>query len=172
MARDGYHYNITFTNGASYTGFVRNGRLEGDGTITYPNGATSQGTRKEGKLHGVGTHTYANGIIFSGAWQNGEREGPGATIFPSGEIFTAEWSTNRPLEGGVMHFLNSSEVIIEYSLFIDYYLQVDPHYSSCTWAEALMNIAVVNKDATTHARKKRPQTSIRKTLLGYFKNIF
>ena len=56
---------ITWANGDTYTGDVKNGLPHGQGTLTWTNGARYSGEWKDFKYHGQGTFTYSDGSIYS-----------------------------------------------------------------------------------------------------------
>ena len=61
-----------YTNGDTYVGEWKNGKVNGQGAYTWPNGDKYVGEFKDGKLHGQGTHTQNDGTVLRGLWVDGK----------------------------------------------------------------------------------------------------
>lgn len=59
-------------DGSVYTGNIRNGAADGQGTMTYRDGSVDSGTWRNGALHGDGRST-TTGTVFIGRFDNGRR---------------------------------------------------------------------------------------------------
>ncbi len=61
---------ITYGDGATYTGETVDRLPNGQGTYTYPNGDKYVGEFKDGKRHGRGAYTFASGSVTTGIFEN------------------------------------------------------------------------------------------------------
>lgn len=84
-----------FTDGTRYDGGWKNGLEEGYGTCYYYNGDIYEGDWKKGLEEGYGTYYYYNGDVYEGHWENGCREGYGKYIFKDGTTMSGYWSNNE-----------------------------------------------------------------------------
>lgn len=69
--------SITFENRDRYTGTVKNGKPNGEGTYTTAKGEIRKGKFENGTAEGKGVFKYKDGSVFEGEWQNGEKIGKG-----------------------------------------------------------------------------------------------
>lgn len=75
--------------------------------ITYKNGDTYKGELKDGKFNGHGTYTWAKkeGNLlykYEGNWVDGHREGQGVGYYADGAIYEGQWGANGVACYGVM----------------------------------------------------------------------
>ena len=63
--------NLKLTNGNFYTGEMKNGDPNGQGTETFPNGQKYVGEFKDGKENGYGTYTWFDGEKYVGEHKDG-----------------------------------------------------------------------------------------------------
>jgi hypothetical protein len=56
--------------GSRYTGAMRDGKEDGQGTLVYPNGNSYEGEWRDGKPNGQGEFT-ASGVTLDGTWKDG-----------------------------------------------------------------------------------------------------
>ena len=56
-----------------YTGDVKNGKPDGQGTETFPDGSKYIGEFKDGSLNGQGTYTFSGGGKFVGEFKDDNR---------------------------------------------------------------------------------------------------
>ncbi|MGT2907000.1 hypothetical protein [Streptococcus dentiloxodontae] len=79
---------LTYDNGKiTYTGYVVNHRLNGQGTLTYANGDTYKGEFKNGVFQGQGTFTSNEGWTYTGNFKSGQAEGQGKLTTQDGVIY-------------------------------------------------------------------------------------
>jgi len=74
-----------------YSGEIRNGLADGQGTVTFPNGLIYIGSFEKGEYHGYGTFSLDQKIIYQGQYQAGQYHGQGVLNLPSGESYTGEF---------------------------------------------------------------------------------
>jgi hypothetical protein len=61
-----------------YTGYMRNGKRHGKGTIKWSNGQEYNGEWKDDKRHGTGFMSYnMNYSMYDGEWKDDKRHGKG-----------------------------------------------------------------------------------------------
>ena len=66
-----------WSNGDSFTGFFKDGRLF-MGTYTFAGGGKYSGMfNSDNQFHGTGRYFYADGAYYGGQWNNGEMQGRG-----------------------------------------------------------------------------------------------
>lgn len=93
-------------NGDVYVGEWRDGYSTGQGTCTYVNGNVYEGGWKKDMFDGEGTFTWANSVIFTGTWSNGNYYGPGTLSYPNGDIFKGEFAGNGLVSKGTCNYAN------------------------------------------------------------------
>ncbi|RYE13135.1 MAG: hypothetical protein EOP51_30290, partial [Sphingobacteriales bacterium] len=71
---------------ATYTGDVKNGMPDGEGSIVYENGISHKGSYSEGQFNGRGTMDYGSGSVFTGMFVNGIPT-KGLQRFPDGMTY-------------------------------------------------------------------------------------
>ncbi|WP_297421863.1 hypothetical protein [Clostridium sp.] len=82
-------------NSGKYTGTLKNGKREGNGTFTAGNGDVYKGEWKDDKANGQGTLNYANGDVYSGNYENGVRSGKGTFTWKSTkDQYNGDWSSD------------------------------------------------------------------------------
>lgn len=80
---------LTYDNGKiTYTGYVVNHRMNGQGKLTYENGDTYEGNFVDGVFEGQGTFTSNSGWTYQGEFKNGQPDGQGTLTAQNGEIYT------------------------------------------------------------------------------------
>ena len=60
----------TFSDGSTYVGEWKNGKMNGQGTFTGKTGSTYVGEWRNNKKHGRGTYRYPDGSKVDGIWRN------------------------------------------------------------------------------------------------------
>jgi len=86
---------ITFSDGTKYTGQIKNGKMDGQGTLTYPNGTIYVGMMKDGKMHGKGIKTFSNGDTYNGEWKNNLKDGFGTYKWVSGSWYQGYYKNDK-----------------------------------------------------------------------------
>ncbi len=84
----------------TFTGYLKDGVIEGQGTLNYNNGEKYVGEWKYGAFDGYGTFTYSNGDSYSGGWKKGNFDGNGTYTYSDGDRLVGEWK-NGNCEGQV-----------------------------------------------------------------------
>ena len=86
-----------------YQGQVKDGKLNGLGSLTYPDGSKYVGEYKDGKRHGQGTHTFGKGDFegdkYEGEYKGGIPNGQGTYTSSNGEKYKGEWKDEKPWNG-------------------------------------------------------------------------
>ena len=80
---------LTYDDGKiSYTGYVVNNRMNGQGKLTYENGDVYEGQFTNGVFNGQGTFTSSQGWSYSGSFKNGQADGQGTLKAKNEEVYT------------------------------------------------------------------------------------
>jgi len=87
--------NLKLTNGNFYTGEMKNGDPNGQGTETFPNGNKYVGEFKDGSPNGQGTETFPNGQKYVGEFKDGKENGYGTYTWFDGEKYVGEHKDGR-----------------------------------------------------------------------------
>ncbi len=82
---------ITFANGTTYIGDIRNNTLTGKGEYQFNTGSTYDGQVKNGLRNGFGDYKSNDGISYSGEWLNGLKHGRGKMMMKDGMIYEGSW---------------------------------------------------------------------------------
>lgn len=86
-------------DGGRYTGEIRDGVLQGSGTLDWPQGASYVGEFRDGLLHGQGEYTDAAGVRYRGQFVDGVFTGSGEIYGVDGDVYkgeTLEWVMHGP----------------------------------------------------------------------------
>ena len=78
--------NITWFDGASYSGAFYKNLVAGKGTYTWPNGDRYEGSFKANKLHGKGTFYKKDGTKHQGKWKDNKKSGKGKVYDSDGKL--------------------------------------------------------------------------------------
>ncbi|HBD72607.1 MAG TPA: hypothetical protein DC018_01425 [Streptococcus sp.] len=80
---------LTYDNGKiTYTGYVVNHRMNGQGKLTYKNGDCYEGNFNDGVFEGQGVFTSHSGWIYKGGFKNGQPDGEGTLTAQNGKVYT------------------------------------------------------------------------------------
>ena len=82
-----------------YTGDVKNGKPDGQGTETFPDGSKYIGEWIGGKPTGQGTQTYYDGENYVGLFKDGKYHGQGTYTFSDGGKFVGEFKDDNRWNG-------------------------------------------------------------------------
>ena len=82
-----------------YTGDVKNGKPDGQGTETFPDGSKYIGEWIGGKPTGQGTQTYYDGDKYVGLFKDGKYHGQGTKTLPDGTKYVGEFKDNKGWNG-------------------------------------------------------------------------
>lgn len=75
---------LTWDDGTVYTGDFRVGSMTGKGTLTCPEGFTYTGDFLDGLFNGNGLWTDSSGVSYDGQWLDGRQHGWGTMTYASG----------------------------------------------------------------------------------------
>ncbi|MFY9113898.1 MAG: hypothetical protein WAO23_01490 [Dethiobacteria bacterium] len=75
-----------------YTGFLKNGKPHGEGTLLYKDGGKYTGEFKAGKRSGQGEMIEADGSVYVGTYKNDQKNGEGTYRFPDGKQYKGSFS--------------------------------------------------------------------------------
>ncbi|WP_159545882.1 hypothetical protein [Streptococcus halichoeri] len=82
------HAALTYDKGKiTYTGYVVNHRMNGQGKLVYANGDTYTGDFVNGTFDGQGTFQAKNGWYYKGEFSNGEPNGQGVLKAKNNEVY-------------------------------------------------------------------------------------
>ena len=90
-----------------YTGDVKNGKPDGQGTETFPDGSKYIGEWIGGKPTGQGTQTYYDGDKYVGLFKDGKYHGQGTYTFSYGGKFVGEFKDDNRWNG-IRYDINGS----------------------------------------------------------------
>lgn len=80
--------SLTFDNGQiTYTGYVKNHRMNGKGRLVYDNGDVYEGHFVNGVFNGQGTFTSSTGWTYEGQFKNGQADGKGILTAKDGKVY-------------------------------------------------------------------------------------
>lgn len=86
---------VTFPDGSTYEGALRNGLFQGIGTRTYTSGAKYTCMYQKGKRQGKGKFDDGKGNVYEGMYRNDMCHGKGTRTWPDGRSFAGEWKENH-----------------------------------------------------------------------------
>eukprot|EP00002_Diphylleia_rotans_P015421 TRINITY_DN2993_c0_g2_i3.p1 TRINITY_DN2993_c0_g2~~TRINITY_DN2993_c0_g2_i3.p1 ORF type:complete len:267 (+),score=55.12 TRINITY_DN2993_c0_g2_i3:1089-1889(+) len=78
-------------SGVEYTGEWIDNQRQKKGTLRFPDGTTYEGEFSNGQSNGKGKAKYADGTTYEGDYVRGIRHGQGTARYASGEVYTGEW---------------------------------------------------------------------------------
>ena len=79
-----------------YAGTLRDGRVDGEGSITQANGDFYQGGLREWRPHGQGIAILGNGNRYIGEFEDGLRHGQGSMLWANGDQYDGQWRGDLP----------------------------------------------------------------------------
>lgn len=80
--------SLTYDNGKiTYTGYVRNNKMNGQGKLVYDNGDVYEGGFVNGVFSGKGTFTSHSGWTYEGEFKNGQAHGQGKLIAKDNTVY-------------------------------------------------------------------------------------
>ncbi len=88
--------NVTWPDGASYSGGLSGVKLSGKGTYVWSNGHRYEGAFKNHQRHGIGSQIDADGMKWSGKWKGNQKNGKGKVFDPNGMVTQkGVWTANE-----------------------------------------------------------------------------
>jgi len=99
--KDNCFASFTTEEGHKVSGYFRNNKLNGHGTISYSNGNIYKGEWVDSELQGQGTYTYGSqtksaGDRYVGQFKKSRRHGQGTYTHSDGNKYTGEWKDGKP----------------------------------------------------------------------------
>lgn len=91
----------TYADGRTYTGEFKNNRKHGEGHLKSPTGGSYEGQFVEGLYHGKGIFTWSNGQVYVGDFERDQQHGFGVFSQKDGSSFEGVWSRGK-IHGGVL----------------------------------------------------------------------
>ena len=85
--------NVTdwVTGQGVYSGYMKDGIFEGQGSIKYNDGGMYSGNWKNGRYHGYGVFTSKDGSVYDGYWTDGKQNGQGKLTYTDGSVYSGNW---------------------------------------------------------------------------------
>lgn len=105
---------LNWPDGRKYSGDIKNGKPNGQGTATFADGWKYVGEYKNGKAHGKGTMTLAKKQEYFGDFENGMYNGQGTTTFANGEKYIGGFGNGEYNGQGALTFVNGNKYIGEF----------------------------------------------------------
>jgi len=102
-----YVENKRYDNGY-YTGYMVNGKRNGQGNYTYSYGEKYVGEYKDDKRNGQGTNIFPSGDKHVGEYKDGKRNGQGVYAFSSGEKYMGEFKDDKYNGQGTFYYADGS----------------------------------------------------------------
>ena len=92
------NYELGYT-GSSYSGDMKNGRMEGKGEYSFASGTRYCGEMKDGQFHGSGVLHMTTGARIDGTWADGKMV-KGKLTFADGLQFedSDDWAFCQPTD--------------------------------------------------------------------------
>ena len=88
--------NVTWFDGATYSGSLGGDVIAGRGTYKWANGSRYEGSFKDNLRHGRGSLIQKDGSKWSGKWKKDQKNGKGKMFNVSGEITRkGVWQANQ-----------------------------------------------------------------------------
>lgn len=84
------------TDGGTYTGQVKEGKMNGRGTWIGPDGDYYYGYWKDNLRQGKGRYISIKGDVFDGEWRAGCKEGKGLLQRLNGYLYRGQWLEDLP----------------------------------------------------------------------------
>ena len=113
-----------------------------DDIITWPNGDTYEGGIKDGLLDGKGTYTWANGLKYVGQWRKGKKHGFGTIYYTEENKYIGNW-INDIAEGYGVMYLDGKTYVGEWKNFKfngkGLYIYSDGSYSKGTFVDDMLD---------------------------------
>ena len=94
------HGTAVWANGTTYTGEFMDGEAQGQGTTVWSNGDTYTGELKDGNLHGQGTFVRTDGTTYTGEFKDGGYHGQGTFVRTDGTTYTGGFVDGEPEGAG------------------------------------------------------------------------
>ena len=105
---------IPFPRGGKYVGEVKNGAMDGNGTLTYSKNEEYVGEWKDDKRNGKGTMSVVGGWKYDGDWKDDSFDGKGTYTFSKGGEYVGEFKNNNFNGQGTMSYSDGTKYVGEW----------------------------------------------------------
>ena len=92
---------VTFPDGSTYEGALRNGLFQGIGLRTYASGAKYHCMYQKGKRQGRGKFDDGKGNVYEGMYFDDMCHGKGSRTWPDGRSYVGDWKENHATGKGI-----------------------------------------------------------------------
>ena len=103
-------FKVTWSDGNSYAGVMKNSLIEGQGTFTYRDGSVYKGQFKDNLPSGRGVYTQRDGANYEGDFVAGNFEGTGTLVFADNKKYLGEFEGGAIKGEGRMNFTNGDSI--------------------------------------------------------------
>jgi len=86
---------MTYADGARYSGHWADNVQSGEGTLQFANGDIYEGSFSDGVKAGQGKLTYHNGDVLTGLFKEDDAHGPCVKTFVNGEVWTGDYDKGK-----------------------------------------------------------------------------
>jgi hypothetical protein len=128
-----------YSDGSKYTGYWKNKKYDGQGTLTIPSGDYLNGNFKAGVASGPGVYHFKSGDRAEGNLVNGWLEGKGTYFFRNGDSMEAYFVRGETRKEGKT----------------TYYFYADPRYRGDRWEGPIKNGLLNGKGIYIRANGER-----------------
>ena len=173
---------MRMNDGGTYSGYVINNKLNGQGTYNWINGDKYVGEFRNGKKHGHGTYNWAsgnkwvgefrngkfwdgNGVLqfksgdkYVGGIKNGKKHGHGTYNWASGNKWVGEWKNDKVWDGnGAIQYKNGN-------IYVGGIKNGKKHgHGTFTFADGRVKEGIWKKDKFFYTQKISPSVTARKS---------
>lgn len=109
-----YVTNKRFEDGTDragyYTGYVKDGMRQGEGTTKFDNGTVAVGNWEHDRMNGKGTATASNGQKYEGEFKDSNFDGFGTLTYEKGGKYIGTWKDDKKDGYGIEVFPDGSEL--------------------------------------------------------------
>lgn len=96
--------DITYKDGAKYSGGMNRGEKDIYGKFSFPDGTVYTGEFKNGKINGKGILTKETGYKYTGWFKDGKKNGYGVENSPDGSSYKGGYLDGKKSGNGVMQW--------------------------------------------------------------------
>ena len=93
-----------------YTGYVKDGMRQGEGTIMFDNGTVAVGNWEHDRMNGKGTATASNGRKYEGEIKDNKFDGFGTLTYEKGGKYIGTWKDDKKDGYGIEVLPDESEL--------------------------------------------------------------
>ena len=94
-----------FRDGHTYTGSMRNGKMNGEGKFVWQDGTVYEGKFRKNEITGSGKYTWPDGTMYEGEVKDGIRNGKGKFTNPNERYeYEGEWKNGLRHGRGILRY--------------------------------------------------------------------